>query len=146
MDDIEPHIRFRKARERLGLSPDEVASCSGHSDSEIWDLEAIDDELTSVYSPKEVQQLCQALQIRPIELFADNFTEKAVSADEVVHLIHSECQVRGKTLEQFEDIVGWRLSACIEPPNLLLEDMSVDGLQWLCRELHIDWRRVILSL
>ena len=22
----------------------------------------------------------------------------------------------------------------------------LDGLQWLCRELHIDWRRVILGL
>ena len=28
----------------------------------------------------------------------------------------------------------------------LLEDMTVDGLQWLCRELRIDWRRVLLSL
>ena len=51
----------------------------------------------------------------------------------------------GVTLEQFEDAVGWRLSACIEPPERLLEDMTVDGLQWLCRELHIDWRRVFLS-
>lgn len=143
---VEPNIRFREARERLGLSPDEAASRSGLSDSEIWDIEAIADELTSCYSPKEVQQFCQALQLRPIELFADNFAEKAFSADELVRLIHAECHSRGMTFEQFEDVVGWQLSACIEPPAKLLEDMTVDGLQWLCRELHIDWRRVILSL
>jgi hypothetical protein len=35
------------------------------------------------------------------------------------------------------------LSACIDPPQRLLEDMTVDGLQWLCRELRIDWRRAL---
>jgi hypothetical protein len=38
------------------------------------------------------------------------------------------------------------LTACIEPPDRLLEDMTIDGLQWLCRELGIHWHRVILSL
>jgi hypothetical protein len=60
--------------------------------------------------------------------------------------IHTECATRGVTLGQFEDIVGWRLSACIAPPEKLFVDMTVDGLQWLCRELRIDWRRVFLSL
>jgi hypothetical protein len=86
------------------------------------------------------------LGIRPIELFADDITEPRVSADELVRQIHAECRSRGVTLEQFEDAVGWRLSACIEPPERLREDMTVDGLQWLCRELRVDWRRVLLSL
>jgi hypothetical protein len=34
----------------------------------------------------------------------------------------------------------------MEPPERLFEEMSIDGLQWLCRELGIDWHRVILSL
>ena len=61
-------------------------------------------------------------------------------------LIREECRKRGVTLEQFEDAVGWRLSQCMDPPERLLEDMTLDGLQWLCRELGIDWHRVILSL
>jgi hypothetical protein len=140
-----PHIRFREARERLGLSPDELAAQSGVSAAGVWDIEACEGDLTGCYSPGDIQKFCRVLGIRPVELFADEISEPAVSADKLVQLIRDECRSRGVTLEQFEDVVGWRLSACIEPPERLLEDMTVDGLQWLCRELHIDWHRVILS-
>jgi hypothetical protein len=63
----------------------------------------------------------------------------------LVSRIHEECRLRGITLEQFEDIVGWRFSACLEPERLL-DDITIDGLQWLCRELHVNWHRVILGL
>ena len=141
-----PHLRFREARERLGLSQEEVAARSGVSSPSVWDLEAIEGELTSCISPRDVQQLCRVVGLRPAELFGDDITEPPVSASELAERIHAERHSRGVTLEQFEDSVGWRLSACIEPPERLLEDMTVDGLQWLCRELHIDWRRVFLCL
>jgi transcriptional regulator with XRE-family HTH domain len=138
-----PRLRFREARERLGLSPDEVATRSGISAPSIWDLEEIEGELTSNYSPRDLQQLCRLLGIQPAELFGGELSEPPVSANELARLIHDECRSRGVTLEQFEDAVGWRLSACIDPPGKLLEDMTVDGLQWLCRELRIDWRRAL---
>jgi len=128
------------------LSPDQFASKSGLNSPSIWDIEEIAGELTSCYSPQEIQQFCRVLGIRPIELFADTIADPPVSAGELVQRIRAECRSRDVTLEQFEDVVGWRLSACIEPPDHLLEDMTVDGLQWLCRELRIDWRRVFLSL
>lgn len=28
----------------------------------------------------------------------------------------------------------------------LLEEITIQGLKWLCDELRIDWRRVLLSL
>lgn len=102
--------------------------------------------LTSCHSPRDVQQLCRVVGLRPVGLFGDDITGSGVSAGELAERIHAECRSRGVTLEQFEDSVGWRLSACIEPPERLLEDMTVDGLQWLCRELHLDWRRVFLCL
>jgi hypothetical protein len=138
-----PRLRFREARERLRLSPDEVATRSGVSSPSIWDLEEIEGELTSNYSPRDLQHLCRVLGIRPVELFGGELSEPPVSADELARLIHDECRSRGITLEQFEDAVGWRLTACIDPPGKLLEDMTVDGLQWLCRELRIDWRRAL---
>jgi hypothetical protein len=128
------------------LSPDEVAARSGVSDAGVWDIEHFEEDLTCCYSPRDVQKFCRVLGIRPVELFADSIAESPVSADELVQRIHAECRSRGVTLEQFEDAVGWRLSACIEPPERLLEDMTLDGLQWLCRELRIDWQRVLLSL
>ena len=143
---VAPHLRFREARERRGLSPDEVAAQSGVSDAGIWDIEACEGDLTCCYSPRDVRRFCQVLGIAPAELFGEPISEPAISAGELVRLIHEECRSRSITLEQFEDVVGWRLSACIEPPDKLLGDMTVDGLQWLCRELHIDWRRVFLSL
>lgn len=141
-----PHLRFKEARERLGLSPDELATRSGVSAAGIWDIESCESDLTRCYSPRDIQQFCRVLGIRPIDLFGGDIAEPAVSACDLVQRIHEECQSRGVTLEQFEDAVGWRLSQCIEPPEYLLEDITIDGLQWLCRELRIDWRRVLLSL
>ncbi|HEY0455333.1 MAG TPA: helix-turn-helix transcriptional regulator [Verrucomicrobiae bacterium] len=143
MNAVAPRIRFRAARERAGLSPTELASLSGVSDAGIWDIEDCDGDLTSCYSACDVQKFCRVLGIRAADLFGDSFSEPLVSPGELVRLIHEECHLRGVTLEQFEDAVGWRLSACIEPPEKLLEDITVDGLQWLCRELRMDWRRAI---
>jgi DNA-binding XRE family transcriptional regulator len=141
-----PASRFREFRERASLSHDEAARQMGISSPSVWDIESHEDELSSCYSPSEVQRFCRVLGVRPIELFGVEVAEPPISAVELVRLIREQCQSRGVTLEQFEDSVGWRLSACIEPPEHLLADISVDGLQWLCRELGVDWRRVILSL
>ncbi len=115
-------------------------------DISVWDIEACEDELTSCYSPSEVRKLCQILSATPSELFSITIDEPAVSAEELVALICDECRKRGIILEQFEDTVGWRLSQCTAPPDRLLQDITLDGLQWLCRELGIHWHRVIKAL
>jgi DNA-binding XRE family transcriptional regulator len=147
----EPHTtssskRFRELRERAGLSHDEAARQMGISSPCIWDIESYENEIGRCYSPGEVRQFCQVLSACPTELFEVTSTETPVSAKELVERIGDECSKRGVTLDQFEDAVGWRLSECMRPPERLLEDMTVDGLQWLCRELGIDWHRVILGL
>jgi hypothetical protein len=135
---ISPRIRFREARESLGLNESELAIRSGLYNAAIWDIEAYEGDLTCCYSPNDLKKFCQVLRIHPAELFGEMISEPTVSADELVRLIHEECRLRG-----FEDVVGWRLSACIVPPEKLLEDINIDGLQWLCRELRIDWRRAL---
>lgn len=138
-----PHIRFREARERLGLSPDEVAKQSGVSSAEIWDIEAYENELTFCHSPRAVQLFCRILRIQPVDLFGGVASGPAISPAELVELIREECRVRQVTLVQFEDVLGWRLTESMEPAERLLEDLTVDGLQWLCRALRVDWLRVI---
>lgn len=140
MNTFSPHIRFREARERLGLSPDEVAKQTGVSGAEIWDIEAFENELTSCHSPRSVQ-FCRILRVQPVDLFGGVVSGPAISPAELVQRIREECRSRQITLEQFEDVVGWRLGESLEPDEKLLEDLSVDGLQWLCRELRIDWLR-----
>jgi hypothetical protein len=134
-----PNVRFREARERLGRSPDELEKRIGIN---IWDIEAFEDELTCCYSPKEVASFCRALEIVPADLFGAH-TGSSVSESDLIGRIHDECQSRGITLEQFEDAVGWRLAQAIESPEGLLGNLTIDGLQWLCCELRIDWRRVL---
>lgn len=87
-----------------------------------------------------------ALQVRAFSFFGEQIAEAPVSAVELVERIQEECRVRNITLEQFEDAVGWKLGDSMVPPARLLEDMTLDGLQWLCRELHIEWRRVLAAL
>ena len=135
--------RLQHLRERAGLSVEDVAV---EMDVSLFHLEIADDEFTCEYSPADARRFCQVLNSRPGELFGVSTTEPPISAAELVHLIGAECHRRKATLEQFEDAVGWRLSQCMNPPERLLEDMSLDGLQWLCRELAIEWRRVMLSL
>ena len=135
--------RFRELRERAGLTENEAGQ---RMDVSVWDIEAAEDELTSCHSPVEVAKFCRILGARPSELFGITTSEPAVSAEELIALIQRECRKRGVPMEQFEDSVGWRLSECMDPPERLFKDMTVDGIQWLCRELGIDWHRVILSL
>ena len=77
-----PNIRFREARERLGLTPDEVAKRIGANAPSIWDIESFADELTTCYSPKEVASFCRALEIVPADLFGAH-TESSVSQVEL---------------------------------------------------------------
>jgi transcriptional regulator with XRE-family HTH domain len=138
--------RFRQFRERAGLTHGEVAASLTVSAPCIWDIESNDDELSSCYSVSDVRKFCKALGVRPIELFGGEAAGPPISAVELVNHIHHHCHSHGITLHQFEDAVGWRLSACMEPAEQFFEGITTDGLQWLCRELGIDWRRVILSL
>ncbi len=135
--------RFRELRERAGLTIEEAGARMGVSP---FHIETTDDDFTISYSAADVQRFCKVLGARPGELFGVSTTEPAVSASELVQLIGAECRKRRVTLEQFEDVVGWRLSQCMNPPEQLFEEISLDGLQWLCRELGIHWHRVILSL
>ena len=58
MDEIGPRIRFRQARERRGLSPEEVAERSEVSSPAIWDIETVEGDLTRCYSPNDIRQFC----------------------------------------------------------------------------------------
>ena len=138
-----PNLRFREARERMALSPDEVAERSGVAQADVWEIEGLPDDLTCFYSVREVQQLCRVLNIRAIELFGNDISEPEISAEELALRIHDECRSRGVTLGQFEELVGWGLSSYIELPEGLLAEMKIVVLQRLCQELRLDWRRVL---
>src|SRR6266404_2011966 len=92
-----PASRFREFRERAGLSNDEAAQQMGISSPSVWDIESFADELSSCYSPSQVQQFCRVLGVRPSVLFGIETTEPPVSASDLVRLIHEQCRSRGVT-------------------------------------------------
>jgi len=139
-------VRFREARERVGLSPDQTASHMGISSPALWDIESKDDELT-IYSPTEIRRFCQVLSVSPRELFGVQSQEAPLTAADLAALIREHCRSYGITVEQFEDALGWHLSKSLdEPERFLRDDYSLDGIRDICRELGVDWQRFILSL
>lgn len=140
-----PNVRFREARERLGLSHAEFARRGDISVESVWDIETIPDELM-IYSATEIQKFCGIIHIRPLELFADDFSEPPISASELAELIKKECESRNLSLEKFEDITGSEFSICLSRPESFLESFSLDGLRDLCRGVRVDWRRTLLAL
>jgi transcriptional regulator with XRE-family HTH domain len=89
--------RFREIRERAGLTRDEVANSLLISGPSVWDIETHDDELSSCYSPRQVQKLCQVLRVRPAELLGIETAGSPISAAELVRLIHEQCRSCGVT-------------------------------------------------
>lgn len=71
MEPTPPNIRFRQARERAGLSHDQVGPQSGVpiGSSAVWDIETHEDELSSLYSPAEVRKFAALFGIHPAEFF-----------------------------------------------------------------------------
>jgi hypothetical protein len=147
-EDVSIASRFKRFRERAGLGHDQVAAQVGLEigASAIWDIESHEDELSSCYSPAQVRRFCDLLRVTPAELFGMATPEPPISPRELVRLIDEECRRRHVSVEQFEDAVGWSLVGFMDPPERLFQDMTVDGLQWLCRELRVDWQRVMLGL
>jgi transcriptional regulator with XRE-family HTH domain len=138
--------RFREAREQAKLSQEEAAERLGISAECVRDIESHEEEIGILYSPAQIAKFCKMLGIRPAELFAIKTTEQPIDAEELIERIHQKVRSRAISLEQFENAVGWQLAQSIEPPQRLLENITINGLQWLCRELDLDWHRVVLSL
>jgi transcriptional regulator with XRE-family HTH domain len=141
-----PATRFHEFLEHSGLSREEAAERMGVTTHSIWDLKTYANELITVYSPDHLRRFARILAVSPLDFFDAKECGPPVSPAELAQMIRVQCQSRNVTLVQFEDIVGWRLNECMDPPERLLTDMSVDGLQRLCRELNLDWLRVINAL
>jgi transcriptional regulator with XRE-family HTH domain len=138
--------RFRAARERAGLSIAETAARVGISEASVWDLETYDDELMTLYSPAELQRFAWALSVAPRELVGTEERNDTISATELASAIREHCRARKMTVGQFGGKVGWDLSNAVDAPQLLLSDLSLDGIGDICRELGIDWQRFISGL
>jgi transcriptional regulator with XRE-family HTH domain len=139
-------LRFREARERAGFSPEEAARLMCISSALLREIESVEDELTSIHSPADVQRFCSVLGIRPQELLGVRSNARPLTAGEMAGLICEHCQSKGLAIGHFEHAVGWSVARSLERPVRFLHDYSVSGIQDICRELGVNWERFALAL
>ena len=158
MNSTAPYALFRQARERAGLTVEELAARCGidgfHAidirEIEGWPVEGLGEDNywndTDGYSPKCLQTCCHLMGIRLIDLFGTDITGSALSGNDLARLIHTECRLRGVTLNQFADqvLTCFNLEEFVNNPTGL-ENVLIRDLQRLGRELCIDWRRLIVN-
>jgi hypothetical protein len=141
--------KLKQAREKKGWSIDETAtqmSAAGiTSRNNYYDIEQCGGELTSNCSLGEISRICNLLNIHPRDLFCDEILSQ-LTIKEVVEKIKEYCAKNKISVNQFEDVVGWRVESCFSNPNTALEEWTLDCLKDICQELQINWQRVISSL
>jgi hypothetical protein len=117
----------------------------GISIPSLWDIECSDE--LPIYSPTKIRRFCEVLGVPPRALFGIELLAAPITATALATLIREHCQLRGITIEQFEDSSGWHVSKSLDDPERYLHnDYSIEGIQDICRELGVDWQRFILSL
>ncbi|MDB6023367.1 MAG: hypothetical protein JWQ04_3224 [Pedosphaera sp.] len=139
-------IAFREARERAGLPPEEAARRMCLSHSLLRSIESDDDELTAVHSPADIQRFCSVLGVRPCELLAVRCQAKPLTPEEIAANIFHHCRAEGMTVTHFEEMVGWCVTRSLEKPQRFFHDYSLDALRDICRELDLEWERIIVGL
>ncbi len=149
MDASDYKEKLRQARERKGWSIHEaatqVADNSITSRANYYDIEQCEGDLTGCCSLNEVSRISKLLNVRPSDLFCDE-KPVAISISDVVKNIQKHCAEKKIPINEFEDIVGWRVEGSLTNPAKALNEWNIDCLMNVCRELNIDWRSVIAGL
>ena len=151
--DVEPDAwppvarRFQQARERLGLSLEDVANRLGIATSEYWDIEFHDDEAFSCFSVAELRQIATMLAT-PLEtlLFGSDFERPTtrISPAEIAERLRALAASEGLTIEALGDRVGWELEPVMADPESLWE-FNLLGLSDVCHAIGVDWVAALLE-
>ena len=138
-------LRIRRAREALGLTPDDVASRWGEEPSMYWDLEFHDDEAFTVISVRELHRLASVLQTSVEHLvFGEDPTPALPTAryDDVIAGLEARMVEDALSAEQLGDDIGWDLLPLLDDPDTL-GDLPIASVWSLCRVANVDWVSVI---
>jgi transcriptional regulator with XRE-family HTH domain len=139
--------RLRGARERLGLTPEEVASKVGLSAAWYYDLEAYPDEMFSTLSLAHLQALGRALGLDPKRiLFGDTASPDASQGfRDVVDALERRMKLEGLDAETLGERLGWDIRDVLTDPEELW-NFNVTGLRDVCLGAGVDWLAVLTHL
>ncbi len=132
--------RIKAQRKQLGLNPRTVAELIGINESWYRDLESYDDELEEVLSIKGAILLAQILKTSVQELvFGEILDANPVQMATLPEVIQQHLEHTGKTLEIFEDQVGWYLADL----SNVTRDYTLEFLRNLAKELAIPYHSLV---
>src|SRR5690606_15442075 len=112
--------RLREARERAGLTLQELSERTGLSYDRLFDVESYDDELWSTMSVADVAALAGALALSPRELVAPDGEAAGLGVlapQDLVRSIREHLDRRGMELASFEAEVGWEVGGVMTDPK-----------------------------
>jgi transcriptional regulator with XRE-family HTH domain len=135
---------IKELRVKRDLDPRELAEAAGITIDEYYDLESIDDELHIAASVESIARVARALGVNPSTFYAGS-SARAVSLDELVSLILQHTRETKKTLDEFEEEVGWDLAEALATPQKFLA-FNAHGLRDVCAPLGINWLDVLDGL
>jgi transcriptional regulator with XRE-family HTH domain len=132
--------RIREARERIGLSLDQLAARMGQSPSSQWDLEADPNEVLMCISLGWLAGLCEVLQLRPRDLLSDGPVPAGatLALPELMARIRAYIGSHEMGLEAFEELAGWEVGMALDDPEHA-RDWNPDGLWDICQLIGVEW-------
>ena len=139
--------RMRGARERLGLTPEEVAGKMGLAAPWYYDLEAYPDEVFSTVSLAHVLVLGQTLGLEPAKILVGDTTSSTDRREfrDVVKGLEHRMESEGLDAETLGERLGWDIRAVLADPGALW-NFNVAGLRDVCHGVGVDWLAVLPRL
>jgi transcriptional regulator with XRE-family HTH domain len=138
--------RLKAARQRAGLTEEEVAQRAGLSLPSYWDLEAHDDEAFMCLSIRELLSLARVLAVSPRDVLADEGVHSRaglIPIAAVAERIQAFLTTNGETAGEFGNRVGWDVGSVLESPARAFDEWNLDCLQDVCRAVGLDWLTVV---
>ncbi len=139
--------RMRAARERLGLTPEEVASKMGLSAPWYYDLEAYPDEVFSTVSLAHLQVLGQTLGLEPATILVGDGAPPMDRGEfrDVADGLERRMSSEGLDAKTLGDRLGWSIGGVLADPQELWK-FNVTGLRDVCQGAGVDWLAVLPRL
>jgi transcriptional regulator with XRE-family HTH domain len=149
---MKPHDRIRVARDRLGLSVNDVALKAGVEIPAYRDVEIYEDEAFSVVPLGDLRSICRVLELDLLAMFevADLADGSNGLAGDLVHLRRNELIQRrrtelGLTREQLGDLIGFETIAVeqMEQEPDFIEQWPLELIETLAAALSVSPRVLI---
>ncbi|MBL8151688.1 MAG: helix-turn-helix transcriptional regulator [Blastocatellia bacterium] len=138
--------KIKSAREKIGLSVQEVASKMMLSKEFYMDLETFDDDVMLCLSINKFLELCKILKIKPSYIFLENPEETYQTKDieDLVESIDDYLKEQNISLVAFEEMVGWEVRPILDDRSEIFgEKYSLAALHDICVLLNLDWLKFL---